>query len=242
MKLLLIRHGEPDYEHDTLTEKGWKEAEDLSERLTKIPVRDFYVSPFGRAKDTAAPTLKKLNRTAKECKWLREFSPKINRPNKGGQSICWDWLPQDWTREEIFYRYDEWFEEDIMKEKDVQKEYEWVTKEFDRLLSSYGYVRDGHFYRTKEGNHDTIVLFCHFGVSCVLLSHLFGISPMILWHGFCAAPSSVTTVATEERRKGIASFRMSSYGDISHLYVHGEPPAFSARFSECYEDKEGRLD
>ena len=26
MKLLLVRHAEPDYEHDSLTEKGWREA------------------------------------------------------------------------------------------------------------------------------------------------------------------------------------------------------------------------
>ena len=42
--------------------------------------------------------------------------------------------------------------------------------------------------------------------------------------------------ADEERRKGSASFRIASYGDISHLYAKGEPASFSARFCECYED------
>ena len=54
----------------------------------------------------------------------------------------------------------------------------------------------------------------------------------------CAAPSSVTTLTSEERRKGIAGFRMNSYGDISHLYAHDEPPAFAARFCECYDNDE----
>ena len=31
MKLLIIRHGEPDYTADSLTEKGWREAELLAE-------------------------------------------------------------------------------------------------------------------------------------------------------------------------------------------------------------------
>lgn len=31
------------------------------------------------------------------------------------------------------------------------------------------------------------------------------------------------------------------HGDISHLYVSGEPPAFSARFCECYGNGE-RID
>ena len=71
MKLLFIRHGDPDYTIDSLTEKGWKEAEFLSEKIAALDVRDFYVSPLGRAKDTASCTLKKNGRTATECKWLR---------------------------------------------------------------------------------------------------------------------------------------------------------------------------
>ena len=60
MKLVIVRHGDPDYSIDSLTEKGWKEAEYLSERLSKLEVKDFYVSPLGRAKDTASFTLKKI--------------------------------------------------------------------------------------------------------------------------------------------------------------------------------------
>ncbi len=242
MKILLIRHADPDYERDSLTGRGRLEAECLSERLAGLDIRAFYVSPLGRAKDTAAPTLKKMNRTATECDWLQEFSAPIARPDREGTGYCWDWLPQDWTKEEQFYRYDEWSEQEVMQAGNVGSRAEWVAKELDRLLASYGYVRDGHLYRAEASNHDTIVLFSHFAVGCVIIGHLIGVSPMVLWHGFCAAPSSVTTIVTEERRKGIASFRIGSYGDISHLYVKGEEPAFAARFSECYEDENGRLD
>lgn len=41
MKLLFIRHGDPDYTIDSLTEKGWKEAEFLSEKIAALDVRDF---------------------------------------------------------------------------------------------------------------------------------------------------------------------------------------------------------
>ena len=40
MKLLFIRHGDPDYTIDSLTEKGWKEAEFLSEKIAALDVRD----------------------------------------------------------------------------------------------------------------------------------------------------------------------------------------------------------
>lgn len=243
MRLLIIRHGDPDYERDSLTKKGWREAELLSERLAKLEIKDFYVSPLGRAKDTAAPTLKRMNRTAAECEWLREFSPAIHRPDVTDRTkVAWDWLPEDWTKEEEFFRRDLWSTQKIMREGNVGPEYERVAHHFDALLACHGYVREGDVYRVERANRDTLVFFCHFGLECVLLSHLMNVSPMILWHHFCAAPSSVTTLYTEERRKGIASFRASALGDTSHLYAGGEEPAFAARFCETYDCAEERHD
>ena len=243
MRLLIVRHGDPDYSIDSLTEKGWKEAEYLSERLSKLDVKDFYVSPLGRAKDTASFTLKKMNRTAVECDWLREFDVLIDRPDvTDRQKRLWDWLPQDWTQDERFYRYDHWYENKRLQQSDAKGYYDYVTGKFDKLLAEHGYVREGHYYRVEKPNEDTLVFFCHFGLECVLLAHLIGASPMVLWHGFCAAPSSVTTVNTEERREGIASFRISAFGDISHLYVYDEPPAFAARFCEMYSNTDERHD
>lgn len=242
MKILIIRHGDPDYSIDSLTEKGWREARYLSERIAKMDIKEFYVSPLGRAKDTASFTLEKMGRTAIECDWLEEFPPKIHRPSREGLSRCWDWLPQDWTGDERYYHYNTWYDTEIMREGHVKETYNSVTKSFDGLLASYGYVRDGHLYRVEKANNDTIALFCHFALGCVLIGHLLGLSPMVLWHGLCAAPTSVATLATEERRKGIASFRMSAYGDISHLYVKDEEPAFAARFCETYDNENERHD
>lgn len=36
MKILIVRHADPDYEKDSLTEKGWREAEFLGEELAKL--------------------------------------------------------------------------------------------------------------------------------------------------------------------------------------------------------------
>ena len=199
MKLLIVRHGDPDYDIDSLTEKGWKEVEYLSQKLSKLDVKAFYVSPLGRAKDTAAPTLKKMGRTATECEWLKEFPCQIWRPDvKDKKIIAWDWLPQDWTAEPRFYLPDEWWKVPVMMEGHVKEEYDWVTQSFDKVLAEHGYVREGHYYRAEKANEDTLVFFCHFGVSCVLISYLLSISPIVMLQNFCAAPSSVSTLTTEE--------------------------------------------
>ena len=245
MKILIIRHGEPDYSIDSLTDKGWREAEYLSEMLVRQlgdKIRDgqvhFYMSPYGRAQHTALPTLKKLGCEAEVLPWLREFDYFIWRPDDTTRKrIPWDWVPADWMQDPRLYQADHWFENELMAEGDIGGAYRMVTEQFDALLAKYGYRRESGYYRAERPNHDIIVLFCHFGLEGVLLSHLMGVSPMTVWHGMCAQPSSVTTVVTEERREGIAAFRILAFGETAHLLMHDEEPSFAARFCECYEDE-----
>lgn len=158
MRLIIVRHGDPDYEHDTLTEKGWREAALLADRLSRLEVKEFYVSPLGRAKATASLTLEKMGRTAVECPWLREFAPQIMRPDVPDHTmISWDWLPQDWTEVDEFYRRDLWSTPPVMREAvatdpvtgemrvGIQEEYDWVVRGFDQVLAEHGYQRKGEF-------------------------------------------------------------------------------------------------
>ena len=236
MKLLLIRHGDPDYEHDNLTQRGRREAELLSRRIAPMEIRDYYVSSMGRARATAEPTLRLAGREAQVCDWLREFDVSVRLPNWDGKlyPVPWDWLPQDWLQNPDFLLPERWKEHPVFAEAKVGQAYDRVTAAFDRVLAEHGYEREGLSYRVRQGNEDPLAFFCHFGVSCVLLSHLMNCSPMILWHGLAMAPTSVTTVNSEERRPGIASFRTAAAGDISHLYVEGVEPSFSCRFCETY--------
>ncbi|MCR5106773.1 MAG: histidine phosphatase family protein [Lachnospiraceae bacterium] len=245
MKLIFIRHGDPDYSIDSLTAQGFKEAELLAEFFFDQGQRidECYVSSLGRAKDTASFTCNKYGIEAKELEWLKEFPSRINRPDvKDRKMICWDWLPQDWTKEDEFYSYENFADNDIMEEGSVGEEYRRVTGLFDEFLAQHGYVHDGRIFRVTRANDDNIVIFAHFGSTCVMLSHLLHISPMVLWHGFAAAPTSVTRVVTEERRKGIASFRILSYGDISHLNAAKVAPSIAARFCETYDNEDERHD
>lgn len=243
MKILIVRHGDPDYVHDSLTEKGKREAEFRSRELCKVPAAAYYCSPLGRAKETAAFTLNKVCRTAVECLWLREFEAPIVKPNLPDKlSIAWDWLPEDWTVNKDFFDKDTWSSSDAMRKYNVKAQYDWVCAGLDSLLERHGYRRKGNLYEAIAPNNDTIILFCHFGVEAVMLSHMLNISPMPLWHGMAAAPTSVTTVVTEERRLGTAYFRMLSFGECTHLYINNEPRSFSARFSECYTNEYERLD
>lgn len=236
MRIIIVRHGEPDYVHDSLTEKGFREAQLLAKRLAPLDVKAYYCSPLGRAKDTAAPTLKAADRQAETLDWLQEFRGKIRKDLK--IQSCWDRLPDEWCGDADFYDSEKWLDTNIMKSYNVKKEYKYVCNGVDALLEKHGYRKNGRAYDVINSNHDTIVLFCHFAVECVILSHILSVSPMPLWHNFVALPSSVTTLITEERREGTAIFRIQQFADISHLYSAGEKPSFAARYRECYGDKE----
>lgn len=235
MRLMIVRHGDPDYSIDSLTPTGWEEARILADRLSRLDVKAFYCSPLGRARDTAAATLKALDREAEILPWLREFPAQVIKPHRQTPGVAWDWLPADWTPEPAYYDPVAWTQTDRMAAGNTAEEYAYVIRELDALLARHGYVRENNLYRAEQPNEDTIVLFCHFGLECVLLSRLLNIPPMLLWHGTCAAPTSVTVLNTEERQKGLAYFRMSTFGDTSHLYAAGREPSFAARFCETYE-------
>lgn len=239
MKLLIARHGEPN--GDALTEKGRYEAELLADKLCTLDIKAFYCSPLIRANQTAKPTLDRLGRTAEILPWLHEFQGTCFKPNVPGEkSIVWDWLPQDWTKQKLFYDKDRWFQAPELQDTNVHEEYLKVVNGFDALMARHGYVREDGYYRVVEPNNDTIVLFCHLGVQAVFVSHILGVSPIIMLQNFAPAPSSVTTIVTEERVEGIAGLRILSYGSTEHLYVAGEEPSFHARFCECYSNSDQR--
>lgn len=236
MEILIVRHGDPNYTLDTLTRKGIREAKLLALRLEKLDIKAFYCSPLGRAKKTASYTLKRMKRKAETLDFLREFEGTVNDPERG-KTCCWDRKPAYWTEIPDYYTYENWNNVPLMAEGNVTEKYKMVCDGIDELMAKHGYVHNGKIYDVVNENHDIIVLFCHFGVESVLLSHIFGISPMIMWHNFVALPTSVTRLVSQEREKGKAIFTCLQYGDLSHLYAGGEEPSFMARWCECYSDE-----
>lgn len=234
MRLIFIRHAEPDYEHDSLTEKGWREAKLLARRAALWPVDDFYVSPLGRAQATASFTLKEHGKTAEVMDWLHEFQGALP-DGSGGTRICWDLMPAVWTAQPELLQPAGWDAAPLLQGTNVKAEYDRVTAGLDALLARYGYVRHGRYYEYREACSKTIVCFCHFGITAVLLSHLWNVSPFITLHGTFLAPSSVTVLNTEEREPGIAYFRCQTLGDTSHLLLSGEPVSYYASYADPFQ-------
>ena len=240
MRILIIRHGDPDYANDTLTEKGRKEAALLAQKLGKEKIEYLYSSPLGRAKDTCAYVANALGKSDEVVvkDWLREFNHSLVLPSGRERNIPWDMYPDEWVDTPQMYDYKAWHQQEFYRAANIDKAYKNVTDGLDELIAAHGYTREGNVYRATNPNRDTVALFCHFGVEAVLLSRLCDISPVQLWHHFVALPTSVTTLYTEERKEGVAVFRCTGFGDCGHLYAGGEKESFSARFCETFDSDE----
>lgn len=182
MRLIFIRHGDPDYAHDSLTEKGWREANLLAERVKNWEVEQFYVSPLGRAKATAEPSLKALGRTAIEMPWLREYGSVLPVPGKvpdpsehekfmkqrkeeqelyekglgpRPRHIMWDNMEVENDSDLIHFDPFHWYESEFFEIfRDRADLWEELCTGIDGLLEQYGYRREHTYYRVDPALTD----------------------------------------------------------------------------------------
>ena len=250
MRLLFIRHGDPDYVNDTLTEKGHREAKLLSDIAEDLKLGSVFQSPLGRAKDTAAYSLRQTGLHAVTLSWLREFpakvdingSPELQRAYPDCKKeedrfltrIAWDMAPGYFSAHPEYMSFEGWKKSEVARHSDIVEVYENVKTAFLELLHTHGYEKVSGCFHVRQESEETLTFFCHFGIICVLLSVLWEVSPFWLWHSLVLTPTSVTEVITEEREAGIAYFRAQRVGDISHLALGKETPSFAARFCETY--------
>lgn len=169
MKLIFIRHAEPDYKKDSLTEKGFREAEALAERTKNWKVDQFYCSPLGRAQATAMPTLllHRVNLThtypqeapdviyppdaaqAMVYPWLRElYAPVEPGLHPAGKKVPWDLTPEYLNEYPLLLDRERWGDAGLMKDCDLKNQADWIHKRLDEMLAMHGYFRDGLMYRT----------------------------------------------------------------------------------------------
>ena len=182
LQLLIIRHANPIYETDSITEKGERQASLLAERIKRLEtIHALYVSPLGRAIKTAGHIARATGIKPKELQWLKEV-------DRGDYPWC---KPHnEYLKAGRFADLTLW-EDEYWAGNELRQVYEEVSSGLDKLLSEYGYERKGFIYKVKKtlpacsgklacprktSNEVTICLVCHGGVSIVMLSHL------LQWH------------------------------------------------------------
>lgn len=218
MRIFIIRHAEPDYPNNTITEAGHLEAQALAQRLKKEGIDRIYSSPINRAVHTMQYTAELLGIEPIIEPWTRELS--LSNINVSGTNIAaWN-IPGEMVRAERPYPNHE-----IWPERapycDYVEAYEIIKSDSDEFLRRHGYERDEGRYRILSANSETIAVFCHHGFGLTWLAHLLELPLPLVWSGFWLPPSSVTTILFEERSREWAVPRCIGLGSIAHLHEAG---------------------
>lgn len=220
MRLYVIRHADPDYPNNTLTNAGHLEAQALARRMAAHGLDAIYASPLPRAQITAQYSADLIKIPVITRDWLMEpewFDYDVD-PADGGRMPMWD-IPGEILRAETaFHAWSTWSSTAPLSDPKYAADYARFVSGTDSLLSEHGYQREEGRYRILESNQKRVACFCHNGSALLWLALLLHIPPPVVWSSFWHAPSAVTTYLFEERSREWAVPRALSVGDVSHLY------------------------
>ncbi|MCQ2588237.1 MAG: phosphoglycerate mutase family protein [Treponema sp.] len=172
MDIYFIRHGDPDYSTDSLTDLGKIQAEKLSVAIKDWKIDELYQSPMGRAKETASYTAKKWNREPVTLDWMSEIKWGDASGNAYVSESPWS-LNDKYIEETHSYPAgDSWKQLKELETDLLVPDVESRCKRFDEFLEEHGYVRKGQLYKAENPNEKSLMFFCHGGISAALIAHM----------------------------------------------------------------------
>lgn len=237
MLLYIVRHGKPDYITDTLLPEGRAQAEAVGKFLAKNKIDEIYSSPLGRAKETAMPLCKILNKSmnilpfvSEKIGWENFTVPITEDKTYWAFSVNREKMIGDDDKYSLTdsFGHGFYFNEDVAKDN-----FEYICKSSDDFLFSLGYKRlnKGNSYKVVNHNNKRVAVFCHEGLGLHWLSHLLNIPPHIFTTSFDLNLASVTIIEFDGKGdvvfpKCIMLSDMSHYykEDLPRIYVGAEKP------------------
>ena len=227
MLLYLIRHGEPDYVTDTLTEEGWKQARLVSLRLAESGLDEIHSSPMGRARQTAQPTAEKLGLEVIIEPWAYELGEDCQTTYPDGKLKIASTLPSAYLHQPAFRKMDSI--EGLrqipgLNDNCLIDRFEMISAGVDAMLENLGFRRNG------EGTYDVIApsdrhiaLFCHAGMMRVVTAHLMNLPFHLLEASAMCNYTGITIFRFKGEPEQISPV-LFSYADTGHLYGQNAGP------------------
>ena len=218
MKIILVRHGHPDYVNDCLTKLGHEQADKAALRLKNEGIDEVFSSPMGRAYETALHTGLEITKGIKTLDFMRE----IKWGSADGKEVYADGHPWDTSRYAVSLGYslmdESWTKEEPFCNNIVFSEIERVAAQADEWLESLGYKREGTNYRiTGDNTNRTIALFSHGGSSSALLSHLLNLPFFYLCRALCPDFTAITVLSFSDEKGTLTAPTIELANDSRHI-------------------------
>lgn len=217
MRIILVRHGHPDYENDCLTPLGRLHAAAAAQRLRDEGIQKIFSSTCGRAMETARYTADLLGLDVEGMDCFRE----INWGSADGQPLAFNGHPWDtadrMAAENQSLLDPDWAAKPPFDHNLVKDYVEKIAKAADQWFGQLGYQREGLYYRVLKPAYDTVALFGHGGETAALLSHLFNVP----FPFFCSAMgpdyTGIVVLTLPDQADTLVPVRFELVNDVKHI-------------------------
>ena len=232
MLLYIIRHGDPIYSTDSLTEKGKLQAEAVGKRIAASKIDRIFSSPMGRARMTAEPACRLLGLDYTVEEWAHEIGDERKTPFPDGKLKSVTDLQNTYYRENgnIDLPYERAYEAQGFSETRMKEAVDYIEKEGNKFLERLGYKEENGIYRILYPNEEKVALFCHSAMARAWLSTLLHIPIHMMWSSFYYNHTGVTILNFKNNENGITAPQCLCYSDMSHLYAHGPDMGYCNKF------------
>ncbi len=217
MRIILVRHGHPDYVNDRLTPLGQLQAQAAAQRLKDEGIEKIFSSTCGRAMETAQCTARLLGLPVEGMDDFRE----INWGGANGKELPLHGHPWDtadaMTAQGMSLLDGDWATKPPFQGNMVVDYVAKVAAAADEWMLRLGYRREGLYYRVLTPAYHTVALFGHGGETAALLSHLFNVP----FPFFCSAMgpdyTGIIVLTLPDEAQGLVPVRFALVNDIRHI-------------------------
>ena len=219
-----VRHGDPIYVPDSLTEYGREQAKALAKRFKLYGLDEIYSSPSIRALQTAQPTCDILNKEPNLLDWTNESLAwqdfTIEREGKRGWFFHNNEYIDKWHTKSILAT-DKYCQNEL-EENSLRRGMERINQKSDEFFLKLGFEHDRvkGFYRIVKSNQKRIALFAHEAFGYAFLSSVLDIPYPLVCTRFGIGHSGVTVIYFDEKNDVVFP-KVLQHSNDSHLYKEG---------------------
>ncbi|MBQ3898644.1 MAG: histidine phosphatase family protein [Lachnospiraceae bacterium] len=215
MRLLFVRHGEPNYEKDCLTPTGVLQAKNCAKRLLRENIDEIYSSPMGRARQTAEETAKLLGKEVTVLDYMYEiWWGGEGIPEEGHLWTLGDMLTTD---ENFDYYTSDWKKHPFFEKNYCMEFYDKITGKIDEFLLSKGYKHDGRRFYCDTDENKNIAIFSHGGSGACAMSHILSLPLPYFASVFPYDFTSVIIIDLPVNKGSFVRPRMELFNDAAHI-------------------------
>ena len=237
MLLYYIRHGDPIYNPDSLTDLGKRQAEALSRRLAAHGIDRIFASPSTRAVQTAEPTAPILKKDIELLDFCHENLAwaDFSVPDTDGENR---WIFDNgkylelFASREVFELGRQWYTHPEFKGFNFKAGVERIDKGVDEFLLSLGYEHDREraLYRAVNGgSNERIALFAHQGFGMSFISSVLDMPYPQVSTRMDITHSGISVFYFDERA-GVVVPKLLMLSNDSHIFNDRLPTKYNNFF------------